>query len=208
QDVGRAVKLLYLTAELRHLSLLGELFDAILTPFVDPTLSLSEQIVSLVKFAHLLCALFLKHDGNVIPHKLYRDLQCMIKNAVFKVAHTKVLNPRLKVFICLLGDDALERLFGRSRMIGGHSPNMAIDELRQRFGSALRIDAIFRRHPEWERKPRRLNMLRGRDVDHLTPGQWEGDLTAQSCDIHACTILLRPASGTHVGKSLRTGNDS
>jgi hypothetical protein len=165
-----------------------------LTPFIDLTLSLSEQTVSPVKFTHLLCALFLKHDGDFIPHQLYGDLQCMVKNAVSKVAHTRVLNPLLKVFICLLGDDALERLFGRSRMIGGHSPNMAIDELRQRFGSALRIDAIFRRHPEWERKPRRLNMLRSRDVDHLTPGQWEGHLTAQSCDLHACWLAAVKAA--------------
>jgi hypothetical protein len=49
----------------------------------------------------------------------------MVKNARFKIVYSKVLNPLVKVFLCLLGDDVLETLFGRSRMIGGYSPNMA-----------------------------------------------------------------------------------
>ncbi|KAJ7794981.1 hypothetical protein B0H14DRAFT_2621444 [Mycena olivaceomarginata] len=204
QDVGRAVKLLCLVADLRHINtsdfspsernthrafcILGEMFDALIDPFITPTLSLSDQIVSLVKFAHIACALFVKHDGDFLSHQLYGDLQAMVKNAIFKVAHSKVLNPLLKVFLCLLGDDVLEILFGRSRMIGRHSPNMAIDELRQRFGSALRIDYIFRKHPELERHARRLKLLRSRDVDHLSPREWKGDLTAQSCDLLKCWI--------------------
>ncbi|KAJ7705557.1 hypothetical protein B0H17DRAFT_913672, partial [Mycena rosella] len=118
QDVPRAVKLLCLVADLRHLdsseftpaernthralSLLGEMFEALLDPFINPTLSLSEQVTSLVKFAHLACALFVKHEGDFLSNQLYGDLQCMVKNAIFKVAHSKVLNPLLKVFLCLL----------------------------------------------------------------------------------------------------------
>jgi hypothetical protein len=79
------------------------------------------------------CALFIKHDGDFFSHQLYGDLQCMVKSFIFKIAHSKVLNPSLKVFLCLLGDDPLEVLFGRSRMKGGHSPNHAVDELRQRL---------------------------------------------------------------------------
>lgn len=108
----RAVKLLSLVIDLRDLDdtdfdpaernthralcLLSETFEALLQPFINPTLSLSEQITHLVKFAHLSCALFLKHDGDFLPYQLYGDLQCMVKNAIFKVAHTKDLNPSLK----------------------------------------------------------------------------------------------------------------
>ncbi|KAF8185751.1 hypothetical protein K438DRAFT_1936875 [Mycena galopus ATCC 62051] len=202
QDVPRAVKLLLLVADLRHLDpsefspsersthralcLLGEMFEALVEPFINPTLSLSEQVTHLVKFAHIACALFTKHEGDFVSNQLYGDLQCMVKNAIFKIAHSKVLNPMLKVFLCLLGDDVLETLFGRSRMIGGHSPNMAVDELEQRICSALRVDKIFGKYPYLERRARRLQMARSRDVDHLSPGQWTGDLTAQSCDIQAC----------------------
>lgn len=203
QDLPRAIKLLCLVAEIRMsvdateftpselktyraLCLLGEMFDALVEPFINPTLSLSEQLIQLVKFAHLICAMFIKHESAFISNQLYGDLQCMVKNAIFQIAHSKVLNPYLKVFLCLLGDDVLETLFGRSRMIGGHSPNMAIDEFRQRVGSALRMDEIFRKYPWLERRARRLNLVRSRDVDHLSPDAWEGDLTAGSCDIRAC----------------------
>ncbi|KAJ7139440.1 hypothetical protein C8R44DRAFT_867592 [Mycena epipterygia] len=202
QDVGRAVKLLCLVAELcdldtsdftpteknthRALTLLGEMFDALVDPFIDPTLSLSEQLIQLVKFAHMSCALFIKHGGDFFSHQLYGDLQCMIKSFIFKIAHSKVLNPSLKVFLCLLGDDPLEVLFGRSRMKGGHSPNHAIDELRQRFLSALRMDKIFRKYPWLERRARRLRLIRNRDVDHLSPRNWKADLASGSCNIRGC----------------------
>ncbi|KAK7021609.1 hypothetical protein R3P38DRAFT_3196381 [Favolaschia claudopus] len=188
QDVSRAIRLLCLVADLRRLdvsdftpsekithralSLLGEMFDALVNPFIMPTLSLSEQMIQLLKFAHMACALFMKHDG---------DFSRTNSTGIFSV-----LNPMLKVFLSLLGDDVLEILFGRSRMIGGHSPNHDVDELRRRICSALRVDKIFEKYPHLERRARRLRLVRNRDVDHLSPREWEGDLTAGSCDIHAC----------------------
>ncbi|KAJ7878173.1 hypothetical protein B0H14DRAFT_2310844, partial [Mycena olivaceomarginata] len=148
--------------------------------------SRSQQLVYLVKFAHLACAFFIQHEGSFLPGQLYGDLQCLVKNLIFKIAHTKILNPMLKVFLCLLGDDVLEVLFGRTRMIGGHSPNMSVDELCQGMETALRIDTIFRRHPHLERRPRRLNFTRSRDVDHISPRLCTGELTAASCDIKKC----------------------
>ncbi|KAJ7911680.1 hypothetical protein B0H13DRAFT_1875634 [Mycena leptocephala] len=198
QDVPRAVKLLCLIADLQHLdtsgftpsekhthraiSLLGEMFDALVEPFINPTLSLSEQITQLAKFAHIACALFLKHE-----------------------AHTKALNPQLKVFLCLLGDGVLEKLFGRSRMIGGHSPNMAVDELRQRFCSALRMDKIFRKYPYLERKAKRLKLI------HATLSCWTSAvasarviLAKYGCDVDVTALfgqedfnLMRPKGGKH-----------
>ncbi|KAF8867766.1 hypothetical protein CPB84DRAFT_1698363, partial [Gymnopilus junonius] len=164
QDVPRAIKLLSLTADLRNLdpsdfdpsesnthraiSLLGEMLEALVQPFVNPDFTISQQITSLVKFAHVSCALFLKHETDFMPQHLYSDLQCMVRTAIYRVAHTMILDPGRKVLLCLLGDDVLEILFGRARMIGGHSPNVDVDELRTRFGSALRLDAIFEAHPE------------------------------------------------------------
>jgi hypothetical protein len=202
QDVPRAIKLLSLTADLRNLdtssfdpsesnthralSLLGEMLDALIEPFINPDFTISEQITSLVKFSHLLCALFLKHETDFMPPHLYSDLQCMVRTAIYRVAHTKILDPELKVLLCLLGDDVLEVLFGRTRMIGGHSPNVDVDKLRRRFGSAIRLDAIFEAYPEWEQRPIRLKLKRSRDADHLSPRNWRGDLRAITCDLHTC----------------------
>jgi len=85
--------------------------EALIEPFINPDFTISQQITSLVKFAHLLCALFIKHDSDFMPQHLYSDLQCMVRTAIFRVAPTKVLDPQRKVFICLLGDDVLEVFF-------------------------------------------------------------------------------------------------
>ncbi|KAK7015800.1 hypothetical protein R3P38DRAFT_2786721 [Favolaschia claudopus] len=45
---------------------------------------------------------------------------------------------------------------------------------------------IFEKYPHLERRPRPLRLVRNRNVDHLSPREWEGELTAGSCDIHAC----------------------
>lgn len=204
QDVPRAIKLLLCivkigklnpsefdpseAAELEALSLLGEALDALLQPFINIELSLSQQIESLIKFSHLFCALYIQNGTSFIPNQLYADIQAMVKNAVLMVPKTRIINGELKVFICLLGDDVLEALFGRSRMIGRHSPNCSTGELRDRFGSAMNLDYIYEQHPEWERKPRRLNMGRMRHVDHLRPAHFKRELRANSCDLKNCWI--------------------
>lgn len=115
--------------EFEALCILGEVFNAWLQPFINTDLSLSEQIESLILCSHLLCALYLQNSTSFMSNQLYADIQASIKNAVLMVPKTRLINGELKVFICLLGDDVLEALFGRSRMIGGHSPNCSIGEL-------------------------------------------------------------------------------
>ncbi|KAJ6599974.1 hypothetical protein DFH09DRAFT_1271514 [Mycena vulgaris] len=175
-------------AEFEAICLLGETLDALLQPFINTELSLSEQIESLIKFSHLICALYLQNGPAFFPNQLYADLQAMFKNAILMVPKTRIINGKLKVFICLLGDDVLEALFGRSRMIGGHSPNCSIGELRDRFGSAMNLDFIYEKHPELERQPRRLNFFRKRHVDHLRPPHWTRELRADSCDLDKCWV--------------------
>ncbi|KAG5649428.1 hypothetical protein H0H81_003920, partial [Sphagnurus paluster] len=202
QDVPRAVTLLSLIADLRDLDtddydpselntyraleLLGEMVGGLIEPFLSVHFSLSEQVIHLVKFSHIMFALFQKHGNSFIPSQLFGDLQCMFKDAIFTVARMKLLNPDHKVFLCLLGDDALEALFGRVRMLGGHNPNVDVDQLRHSLGSAIRLDEIFSRYPHLERKPRRLNLERTRSADHFSPRHWTGDLSAGSCDLDVC----------------------
>jgi hypothetical protein len=173
-------------AEFEALCLLGEVFDYLLQPFINAGLSLSEQITSLITFSHLICALYRQNGQAFLSNQLYGDLQAMVKNAVLMVPKTRIIDGRLGVYICLLGDDVLESLFGRARMIGGHSPNCSIGELRDRFGSAINLDFVYDKHPELERKPRRLKLLRTQDLDHLRPECWGGEVSADSCDLELC----------------------
>ncbi|KAF6750165.1 hypothetical protein DFP72DRAFT_818060, partial [Ephemerocybe angulata] len=204
QDVPRAIKLLSLVGDLpkldrtgmnpselethNALSLLGEMLEALVEPFINPDFTISEQITSLSKFAFLLCALFLQHGTSFMPSHLYSDLQCMIRTAIFRVAHTKIMDPERRVLLCELGDDCLEILFGCVRMIGGHAPNVSPDVFCHRATAAVRLRKIFEIYAAWEMKARRLLLKRTRDADHLSPRNWRGELRALSCDLLACWL--------------------
>ncbi|KAJ7091031.1 hypothetical protein C8R44DRAFT_750778 [Mycena epipterygia] len=151
-------------AEYAALCLLGETFDPLIQPFINTELTLSEQIESL-------------NGQSFLPNQLYGDLQSMVK-----VQYLWSLKLAVE-------DDVLEALFGRSRMIGSHSPNSSLGELRDRFNSAMNLDYIYEQHPELEQKPRQLSLFRMRDVDHLRPEHWKGELRADSCDLETCWKL-------------------
>ncbi|RXW14911.1 hypothetical protein EST38_g10936 [Candolleomyces aberdarensis] len=203
QDVPRAIKLLVMVSELRNLStarfdptelethralsLLGEMLNALVEPFINPSFTITQQIKSLVRYSFLSCALYIKHEHSFMPSHLYSDLQSMVKTAVFRVTQTLILDPDLAVLLCLLGDNSLEILFGRSRMIGGHKPNFAVDEIGHRFSSCVCLSKLYLKYLHWERKPRRLKLVRNRDFDHLTPRCWKPSaIAASSCDISIC----------------------
>ncbi|KAK6984382.1 hypothetical protein R3P38DRAFT_2806576 [Favolaschia claudopus] len=187
-------------AEFEALCLLGEAYDALLQPFINVELTLSEQIQSLVTASHLFCALYLQNTTSFMSNQLYADMQSMFKNAVLMVPKTRVINRQLKVYICLLGDDVLETLFGRCRMLGGHSPNCSVGILRDRISSAMNLDNIYERHPELERQPRRLSMLRKRHVDHLRPPHFKRELRADSCDLEKCWAAAVKTAETILAK--------
>ncbi|KAF8205853.1 hypothetical protein K438DRAFT_1756600 [Mycena galopus ATCC 62051] len=178
------------------LCLLAEVFNAWIQPYINTNLLLSEQIKSLVLCSHLICGLYLQNGASFMSNQLYAHIQASVQNAVLMVPKTWLINGELKVFICLLGDDVLEALFGRSRMIGGHSPNCSIAELQDRFTSAMTLDWIYEQYPEFEREPRRLNMSRMRRIDHLRPRHFQRGLRAKSCDLPAVwKSAVRKAEG-------------
>ncbi|KAL1673657.1 hypothetical protein EV122DRAFT_222230, partial [Schizophyllum commune] len=207
QDVPRAIKLLSLIADIRTIStdgmdpheleeytalcILGEMFEALILPFTEPGLSLSEQYRYLVKFSHILSALYTRNGRDFCSNQLYNDIQCMVKAAIYLIAKTRRLNPKQGVYFCLLGDDVLEALFGLIRMLGAHSPNASLLQFKQRAEAAINLAAVFERLPHLERKGRRLQLppqpttgpRRARDLDHIRPPTWRGEVAADSCDL-------------------------
>ncbi|KAJ7444422.1 hypothetical protein B0H11DRAFT_2250104 [Mycena galericulata] len=94
QNVSRAVKLLLCIVEIRTLD--KDSFDP------------SEE----AEFE----ALGLLGESNHIPRyirasRLYGDFQAMVKAAILMVAKTRVLDPRLDILLCLLGDNIPSRPF-------------------------------------------------------------------------------------------------
>ncbi|KAF8215121.1 hypothetical protein K438DRAFT_1926718 [Mycena galopus ATCC 62051] len=197
QDVPRAVDLLmgvialgefdYGTmdadtcSDVDALRLLAAVIKSLLEPFTNTTMSLTEQITSLATFSHLSFTLFCCSRLQYMSNQLYGDSQTMVKNAMFCLAKQQALNPTQQFYLFQVGDDPLERLFGKLRMLGGHNSAMNYLQAIDRLGHTCDLQGAFMRNPDLEQGERRLSMSRSEGVDHLTMKSWTGDLTAGSC---------------------------
>ncbi|KAF8210230.1 hypothetical protein K438DRAFT_1929382 [Mycena galopus ATCC 62051] len=94
------------------IALLGHLCGFLMRPFIVPTTTLSEQLISLSSAAHMFFILFHANCTSFCPGQLYYNVQLMIKNAYWSIAKQKLLNPDGVLHIGLLGKDRLEGLYG------------------------------------------------------------------------------------------------
>lgn len=170
-------------ADLISISLLSALLESILTPFINVSLSLSEQFQYLSRYAHLAYAFFHAHRRSFMSYQLYYDTQTMVKNAAFSLSKQQSLDPRARFYLGDVGDDPLEILFGRTRMIGGHNSACSYAQAIDRLGAAKDIDGVFKRHPELDPGHRRLKLTRHEGVDHINREIWKGDIVANRCDL-------------------------
>lgn len=191
QDVPRAIELMQAIVKLRSLHLeasnpdtiadldairlLSDLCESILEAYINPHLSLTEQVTYLSKFAHLSFAFFRLYRTHYMSNQLYGDSQCMVKNAIFCIAKQQALDPTQLFHLFELGDDRLEKLFGRIRMLGAHDSGMRYNQGVDRLGHAVDIDAAFARNPDLDSGQRRLKVSRTAALDHLNNASWDGD---------------------------------
>ncbi|KAG0700353.1 hypothetical protein DFH29DRAFT_807752 [Suillus ampliporus] len=135
-------------ADLNSIALLSALIESILLPFIDVSMSLSDQMKSLSCYSHLAFAFFHAHRRSFMSYQLYYDIQTTIKNAFFCLAKQQCLDPHVPFFLSDVGDDPLELLFGCTRMIGGHnsafSYAQALDQDWCSKGYRLRVQATPR----------------------------------------------------------------
>ena len=108
------------------------------------------------------------------------------------VAKAKTDHPMELFFIMLLGTDRLETLFGILCTMIGNDTNLDILQLTLHVTAMTEVSNILARHPEWDRRPRRLhlpNVSRDMDciprtADHIGPGAY------------TCLEKLRPSMVT------------
>ncbi|KAG1792504.1 uncharacterized protein HD556DRAFT_1214282, partial [Suillus plorans] len=167
-------------ADLNSIALLSALIESILLPFIDVTMSLSDQMKSLSCYSHLAFTFFHAHRCSFMSYQLYYDIQTTVKNAFFCLAKQQCLDPHAPFF---LGDDPLELLFSRTHMIGGHNSAFSYAQALDRIGAAKDIDSVFKRRPELDPGHRRLKLTQQEGVDHINRGLWKGDITAGHCDL-------------------------
>ncbi|KAF4590061.1 hypothetical protein EYR38_009359 [Pleurotus pulmonarius] len=154
---------------------LNDLIDAFIKPFINPLLSLSEQLTSLSKFAHLAFVHHRLHGTSFMINQLYADLQGVVKTAFFCVAKQKVLDRTKPFYLYQQGSDRLEQTFGTIRSMT-HDQNVDVVQLCERLSDCVDVDKIFANHPDWKRAHRRLSYTGTEGVDHVNPKYFTGDL--------------------------------
>ena len=166
QDVPQAIELICAVADLRSLDtsgftpsqmktiaalqLVGTLFHAMIEPFINPDLSLVEQMEHLSEYSHIALILYRRNGSSFMSNQLYADSQVMVKNAFFYLAKQLLMDPSLPVLLMLSGDDRLENLFGRVRMQGAHNCGVDLKTLMDRLAAAMDLCHIFSVHPSWD----------------------------------------------------------
>ncbi|KAF7293731.1 hypothetical protein HMN09_01168300 [Mycena chlorophos] len=98
---------------------------------------------------------------------LYIDSQAMVKNVFFCLTKQQQLDREQPFYLFQTGDDRLERLFGKLRMLGGHNSAMSYQQAIERLGHACDLQGLYLRNPELEQTAVRLNMTHSEHVDHL-----------------------------------------
>ena len=200
QNVPKAVKLLQAICDLRRFPLdnllpseeanlrrfhfLGEVISSFLSPFINVTLSLEQQIISLVKYAHLICVCWIRHGSAFMTGALYADTQAIVKNIIFSLAKQQILDATKNFYIILDGTDRLEQVFSDART-QDHSRNFDILQLSQKLATASTINSIFLRNPDLNRGHARLNLAAATGVDHVNPKSCLGNLVSGSINIQA-----------------------
>ncbi|KAF8604516.1 hypothetical protein BDV93DRAFT_440356, partial [Ceratobasidium sp. AG-I] len=170
--------------------LLGEVLGAFIRPYTSPEMSIAEQVASLAKCGFLLYALY-RIDGNkFLPGQLFYDIQVSIKNAIFCIAKTQVVDRDLPFYLLQTGTDRLESRFGTYRTTTTDR-NGDILQMCERAASAQHIDEIFSAHPNWNRAPYRLSLDGRSGIDHTNPASWTGDVIVGHVDLLTSWLLGR-----------------
>lgn len=191
---------------------LGILFRNVLFPYICIDFSLSEQLISLSTAAHMLLAMAHEDKAGtmLMPTQLYVDLMIMIKNVYFCIAKAKIDDPTGRFDIILLGTDRLEELFGILRTMVGNDSSVDVHQLVLRLVGTTEVSGILAQHPEWDRSPRRLNLptvsregiMVHKNVDHIKPASWEGDVMVAKVNLKTCWMLGRQEIRTSVKYSV------
>jgi hypothetical protein len=129
-----------------------------------------------------------------MSYQLYYDTQTAVKNAMFCCTKQQILDPNAPFYLGDVGDDPLEILFGRTRMIGGHNSACSYAQAIDRLGAAKDIDGVFRRHPDLDPGHRRLKLTRHEGVDHINREIWKGNIVSGNCDLPLAWRKGREAS--------------
>ncbi|KIN93972.1 hypothetical protein M404DRAFT_169549, partial [Pisolithus tinctorius Marx 270] len=171
------------------LSTLGNLLHHLLKLFTNTMLSLTEQVMHLSAFAHLLFALYRAHRCAFMPDQLYYDTQTMVKNTIFCIAKQQWLDASFPFYLPDVGDDAIELLFAFLWMCGGHNSTINYKQAIDHLCVARDVGSIYACNLDLSHGHRHLNFSHSEHIDHINCQMWNGDLTSCNCNL--------PSAWTH-----------
>ena len=167
------------------LTVVGEIFSSFANPFIDVTMTLSDQLISLSKYAHAAFAVYSKHSTNFMTSALYTDSQAIVKDVYFCIAKQKLLDPHADFYIIHCGTDRLEMDFCLART-QSHHRNFNILDLAGKLATSSLIDCIYARNPDLDAGSRRLKVSGAVGIDHLNPKSWIGDVNVDKVSLQLC----------------------
>ncbi|KAG2128422.1 hypothetical protein BD769DRAFT_1667537 [Suillus cothurnatus] len=137
QDDPRAVELILAIIEFSKLQ------HAIINDSFSTDIETRADLQSITLLSALLESIILPFTDI----SLSLSKQTMTKNSMFCIAKQQDLDSHAPFFLGNVGDDPLEILFGRTRMIGGHNSASSYAQALDRLGTAKDIDSVFRCPP-------------------------------------------------------------
>ncbi|KAG9089389.1 hypothetical protein FRC06_001572 [Ceratobasidium sp. 370] len=145
-------------------------------------MSLTEQVASLAKCGFLLFALYRSDGAKFLPGQLVYDMQTSIKNVMFCVGKTQLVDSSLPFYLLQTGTDRLESRFGTYRTTTSDR-NGDVLQMSERAAGAQHIDEVFCAHPKWNRVPYRLSLDGRSGIDHTNPSSWSGNVTVGNVNL-------------------------
>ena len=173
------------TNEHQALIAVSEVLSSFVDPFTVVTMSLSDQLILLSKYAHAAFAFYSKHSTDFMTSALYADSQAIVKDIFFCVAKQKLLDPHTNFYIIHCGTDRLETDFCLART-QSHHRNFDILDLAGKLATSSLIDCIYARNPTLDAGSRRLKVLDVDGIDHLNPKSWIGDVNVDKVSLQLC----------------------
>ena len=183
------------------IGMLGDLFHNLLDPFINPSLSLVQQVTHLSTFAHLLFSHYRSHRRSFMPNQLYYDSQTLVKNVIFCIAKQQQLDASESFFLPDVRDDPIELLFTFLRMCGGHNSALNYKQAINRLHAARDIGGVYSRNPDLRHGHQRLNLSRTEHLDHMHHDMWTGNIQSRDVNLHTCWMNGHSAAISILAKS-------
>lgn len=157
---------------IRHVTLLAELYSFFITPFTDPSLSLSSQVRRLSTYAHLIFALYRKHGSSFMKGALYGDSVSIVKSIIILIARWKTKDGEIRFYIIHIGSDRLEGVFSHVRT-QDHTRNCDILQLGNKSCIGAEINRILLKWPELDRGHEKRDIKDSTGEDHINAASWD-----------------------------------